>query len=101
MKAKLLLPVILLPLACLPAHADDIDLNCEELAEKMIERLSNEGLLDLSGTNQQRAHAISLELCSGAEKSAQQQYEKGKQKALNNWLFESSGGKPGNKRLRK
>ena len=39
MKAKLLLPVILLPIVCLPAHADDIDLNCEELAEKMIQKI--------------------------------------------------------------
>jgi len=94
-------PLLLLAAACLPAHAGDIDLRCGTLAQRMIERLSGEGLLDLSGDNRQRARAIALELCAKAETSARRQHEEGKRQALSNWFFESSGGKPGNKRLRK
>jgi hypothetical protein len=95
-----LLPVLLFAVACLPAHAQDIDLDCEVLAEQMIERLSAEGLLVPEAADGRRARAIGMELCGGAEASAQQQHEVGKQEALDNWFTEKRVDKPGNRRLR-
>ncbi|MBT8438436.1 MAG: hypothetical protein KJO91_01830 [Gammaproteobacteria bacterium] len=66
----------------------------------MIERLSAEGLLAPEAADGQRARAISMELCSGAEASAQQQHEVGKQEALDHWFWENKPDKPGNKRLK-
>ena len=95
-----LFPVLLFAVACLPAHAQDINLDCETLAEQMIERLSAEGLLAPDATDGERARAIGMEMCSGAEVSAQQQHEVGKQEALDNWFLEERADKPGNRRLR-
>ncbi|VAX09796.1 hypothetical protein MNBD_GAMMA26-1215 [hydrothermal vent metagenome] len=100
MKVTLLL-LLLIIFMCPPVQAAGIDLRCEELAEQMIKRLVDEGLLDISDAGRQRAQAISLELCAGAQDSAEQQHEEGKRTAIANWLFESAGGKPGNKRLRR
>ncbi len=96
-------PLLLLPLVwiSLPVHAETIDLRCEELAGKIIERLSDDGLLAESVTDQQRARVISYELCSNTQQSAQQQHEDSLQKALKNFIFESTGGKAGNKRLKR
>jgi hypothetical protein len=92
---------LLLLAACTPAHAAAIDLQCGELAKQMIERFTEEGLLASSaGDVQQRARAIGLELCTGAQATAEQQHEQDKQKALDNWFFEATGDKPGNKRLK-
>ena len=92
---------LLLLTAGAPVHADAIDLQCEELAKRMIERLTAEGLLASSDeAAQQRARAIGLELCTGAQATAEQQHEKDKQQALDNWFLEATGGKPGNKRLK-
>jgi hypothetical protein len=99
---KFTMPGCLLLLAtCTPVHADAIDLRCEELAKRMIERLTAEGLL-VSSTEaaQQRARAIGLDLCTGAQATAEQQHEEDKQEALDNWFLEATGGKPGNKRLK-
>jgi hypothetical protein len=41
----LFLTITLFMVLCLPAHAQDIDLECEALANQMIERLGAEGLL--------------------------------------------------------
>jgi hypothetical protein len=80
--------------------AGGIDLDCETLSKQMVDRLDAEGLLTPSEPDKQRALAITLELCGGAEGSAQQQHEEGKQQALDNWFFEKSPEKPGNKRLK-
>ena len=99
---KFILPGCLLLLAiCPPVHAEAIDLQCEELAKQMIERFTAEGLLASSAVDvQQRARAIGLELCTGAQTTAEQQHEQDKQKALDNWFMEAPGDKPGNKRLK-
>ena len=99
---KFTLPGCLLLLAmCPPVHAEAIDLQCEELAKQMIERFTAEGLLASSaGDVQQRARAIGLELCTGAQATAEEQHEQDKQKALDNWFMEAPGDKPGNKRLK-
>jgi hypothetical protein len=94
------IPIFLSASICLPVHAQDIDLDCETLAEQMIERLSAEGLLAPNAADGQRARAIGMELCSGAEASAQQQHEVGKQEALEHWFWEDKPDKPGNKRLK-
>ena len=82
------------------ASAGEIDLDCETLSEQMVERLDAEGLLIQTGAVRQRALAITLELCGGAEESAEEQHEAGKQQALDNWFFENHPEKPGNKRLK-
>lgn len=88
---------ILLLLACiLPTQAMAIDLKCETLAADIVTQLVAEGLLLNADKGQQRAQAISMAACNGAEVSAQQQHEQ----TLKNWLTESTGGKVGNKRLR-
>ena len=76
-----------------------IDLNCESQASQLIEQLSQAGLL-VAGSEPQ-ARTISLELCTDAEQSAQAQHEEGKKEAIENWFFESTGGKPGNERLKR
>ena len=92
---------LLLLAVCTPVHAEAIDLQCEDLAKQMIERLGAEGLLASSTEDaQQRARAIGLELCTGAQATAEQQHEQDKQKALNNWFMEAPGDKPGNERLK-
>jgi hypothetical protein len=80
--------------------AGDIDLDCETLSKQMVDRLDAEGLLIQTGPDRQRALAITLELCGGAEESAEQQHEAEKQQALDNWFFEKQPEKPGNKRLK-
>mgnify|MGYP001812206207 CR=1 FL=1 len=94
------LPVTLCVLLCVPVYAQDIDLECEALANQMIERLTAEGLLVQQAETGQRARSIGLSLCGGAEASAQQQHEAGKQEALDNWFFEKQPDKAGNRRLR-
>ncbi len=59
-----------------------------------------EGLLTQSEPGRQRALAITLDLCGSAEESAKQTSEVKKQQALDNWFFEKSPEKPGNKRLK-
>jgi hypothetical protein len=81
-------------------QAQGIDLECEVLAGQMIERLTAEGLLVSGAADRQRAQEIGMELCSGAEESAQQQHEVGKKEALDNWFFEERPDKPGNRRLK-
>jgi hypothetical protein len=80
--------------------AGGIDLDCETLSEQMVERLDAEGLLIQTESGRQRALAITLDLCGGAEESAEQQSEVEKQQALDNWFFEKRPEKPGNKRLK-
>ena len=91
----------LLLVVCTTVQAGAIDLQCEDVAKQLIERLSAEGLLNSAREGaQQRAHAIGMELCTGAQASAEQQHEQDKQNALKNWWFEAPGDKPGNERLK-
>jgi len=80
--------------------AEGIDLDCEGLSKQLLDRLDAEGLLAQSEPDRQRAFAITRELCGGAETSAQQQHETGKQEAMDNWFFETQPEKAGNKRLK-
>ena len=80
--------------------AAGIDLDCETLSEQMVNRLNAEGLLIQTESGRQRALAITLDLCGGAEESAEQQSEVEKQQALHNWIFEKHPEKRGNKRLK-
>ena len=82
------------------AFAGGIDLDCKTLSEQMVGRLEAEGLLIPTESGRQRALAITLDLCGGAEESAEQQSEAEKQQALDNWFFEKHPEKPGNKRLK-
>ncbi|MCG6900795.1 MAG: hypothetical protein LJE75_12460 [Gammaproteobacteria bacterium] len=82
------------------AFAGGIDLDCETLSEQMVDRLDAEGLLLATESGRQRALAITLDLCGGAEESAEQQSEVEKQRALDNWFFENHPEKAGNKRLK-
>jgi len=82
------------------AFAAGIDLDCETLSRQMVDRLDAEDLLIQTDPARQRALAITLDLCGGAEESAQQQNEEEKRQALDNWFFENHPEKPGNKRLR-
>lgn len=87
---------------CIPlAHAKTIDLECEVLANKMITKLVDEGLLLSAEQHQVRARAISTELCSEVQKTVEVQHQKAKETALKNWIFENRPDKPGNKRLKR
>lgn len=80
--------------------AEGIDLDCEAFSKQLVERLDAEGLLSQSEPDRQSALAITRDLCSGTEASAQQQHEAEKQEALDSWFFENQPDKPGNKRLK-
>ena len=82
-------------------YAKTIDLECEVLANKMITKLVDEGLLLSAEQYQIRARAISVALCSEAQKTAEIQHQKAQTSALQNWAFENRPDKPGNKRLKK
>jgi len=100
MKPRLLALLLFLGPA-LTAHAGDIDLQCEALAGKLIGRLADEGLLASTGKDaQQRARAIGMELCTGAQATAEQQHEAVEKQRQDNWFFDAKGDKPGNKRLK-
>lgn len=98
MKASWLIAFTLALLPSLPCAAE-IDLQCSELAERLAGRLQQEGLVTASAEAATRTRELANAVCTDAQTSAQQQHEAGKQNALKNWLFESTGGKPGNKRL--
>jgi hypothetical protein len=80
--------------------AEGIDLDCEVFSKQLVDRLDAEGLLPQSEPDRQSALSITRDLCSGTEASAQQQYEAGKQEALDSWFFENQPDKAGNKRLK-
>ena len=79
--------------------ANEIDLDCQDHSRQLIQQLSTAGLLVEGGAP--RAEGISLDLCSKAQKAAQAQHEIAKKRAVENWFFQSTGGKPGNERLKK
>jgi len=82
-------------------QAETINLECDALANKMVTRLVEEGLLLSAEKNQLRARAISAELCQGVQKTAESQHKEAQTSALQNWIFENRPDKPGNKRLKR
>lgn len=83
-----------------PVQVQAIDLDCEVLADDVLKQLSAAGLLSGGQDGVEQANTIIMTSCRGAEESADEQLEASKQDWLNNWLFENTGGKPGNKRLK-
>ncbi|MCK4743068.1 MAG: hypothetical protein KAT25_04550 [Sulfuriflexus sp.] len=96
-----LLAAILLMSCTFSLHAKTIDLECEVLANKMVTKLVDEGLLLSAEQHQIRARAISVALCSEVQKTAEVQHQKAQTSALQNWIFENRPDKPGNKRLKR
>jgi len=96
---KIVLVAVLL-LSTSMVKAETINLECERLANTMITRLVDEGLLLSAEQHQIRARKISLKLCRGVQKSAERQHQKAQTSALQNWIFENRPDKPGNKRLK-
>ena len=94
----LLLPAVVL--FCSAAQAKDIDLDCGQQAEELIRRLADDGLLR-AGADLERARAIGVEFCQGAQTTAQEQHDAGLKQVLKNILFEDTGGKEGNERLKR
>ncbi len=84
----------------LPVQVQAIDLDCEILADDVVKQLSGAGLIAGGQHGVEQANTIIMASCRGAEESAEKQHEASKQDWLNNWLFENTGGKPGNKRLK-
>jgi hypothetical protein len=82
------------------SFAEGIDLDCDEFSRQLVDSLDAEGLISQSETDRQRALAITRDLCSGTEVTAQQQHEAEKQEALDSWFFENQPDKAGNKRLK-
>ncbi len=85
------------------ARADGIggiDLDCDRFSQDVVTRISEAKLL-VEGADRDQILALVMPACQQAQQSAQTQYEKGREEALKNWLFEDMGGKPGNERLRR
>ncbi len=98
------LPTIIISLAslfCSTANTETIDLKCEAVTLAFIQQLVSEDLLEHDQDKQQRANQIALDLCKNSTKTAQQQHERDKQQALENWFFEYHPEKAGNRRLKK
>ena len=97
------LPVIFVFLLglSLPSQAEQINLECKELARQMVNQLVHEGLLSDSADISRRAKAITINLCTDAEASAQQQHEAGKEQAITDWIWQSRPETRGHKRLKK
>jgi len=96
--------IILSGLLCVcvsTVQAETINLGCVTLADKMVTRLVDEGLLLPAEQYQIRAREISAALCSDVQKTAEVQHQKAKASALKNWVFENKPDKPGNKRLKR
>lgn len=83
------------------ASAAAIDAQCESATSLLIERINAEGLIRRNSAGQGRVKEIALELCSETEKLVREQHAVDKEKALENWFFESHPEKAGNRRLQK
>lgn len=97
---KMLITVLLLSCTSL-LQAKTINLECEVLANKMVTKLVDEGLLLSAEQYQIRAREISVALCGEVQETAEIQHQKAQTSALQNWAFENRPDKPGNKRLKK
>lgn len=83
------------------AHAETIDLSCDQMAASIVQRLDKDGLLAAADDSRQRATDIAMSLCAERQQVAQQQHEQDRQNFIKHWLTEDTGGKPGNERLKK
>ena len=93
--------VFLLMVGILPVvHAEDINLQCDDLAYGLARQLSNEGLIGHDADTFEKTKQIAIAQCLKAQSSAQVQLKANKEDWLKNWLLEDTGGKPGNKRLK-
>ncbi|MCB1800661.1 MAG: hypothetical protein KDI82_03130 [Gammaproteobacteria bacterium] len=78
--------------------AAEIDLQCANSARELVSRLDSAGLLTTG--SQMQAQEIARSVCSDAQQSARVQQEAERQDLLSNILFQDTGGKSGNTRLR-
>ena len=77
-----------------------IDAQCEQVTNAFIQQINAENLVRQSSGGQERIKEIALSLCTETEKRVQEQHAEDKEKALENWFFESHPEKAGNRRLR-
>ena len=77
-----------------------IDAQCERVTGLFIQQINAEDLVRQDSAGQQRIKEIALGLCSETEKRVQEQHIEDKEKALENWFFESHPEKAGNRRLK-
>jgi len=78
----------------------NIDAQCEHVTGRFIQQMNAEKLLPQNPREQERIKKIALNLCAETEKRVQEQHAEDKEKALENWFFESHPEKAGNRRLR-
>ena len=95
---SLTITVLLTSLFSMQAQA--INLDCNVLTTDVLQQLADTGLLSGGEVGKEQAHTIIMTSCRGAEASAEKQHADSKKEWVKNWLFENTGGKPGNKRLR-
>ena len=77
-----------------------IDAQCEQATNLFIQQMNAENLVHQKPTEQARIKQIALSLCTKTEKLVQEQHTADKEKALENWFFESHPEKAGNRRLK-
>ena len=77
-----------------------IDAQCEQVTNLFIQQMNAENLAHQKPTKQARIKEIALGLCTKTEKLVQEQHVVDKEKALENWFFESHPEKAGNRRLK-
>lgn len=77
-----------------------IDAQCEQVTNLFIQQMNAENLVHQKPTEQARIKEIALNLCTETEKLVQEQHIVDKEKALENWFFESHPEKAGNRRLK-
>ena len=78
----------------------DIDAQCERVTGLFDQQINAEELVHQDVAGQKRIKEIALSLCTETEKRVQEQHIEGKEKALENWFFESHPEKAGNRRLK-
>lgn len=77
-----------------------IDARCEQVTKSFIQQMNAENLAHQKPAQQARIKEIALGLCIKTEKLVQEQHAIDKEKALENWFFESHPEKAGNRRLK-
>ena len=94
-----------IPLACFLSlllsntSLASIDAQCEQVTNLFIQQVNAENLVHQKPKAQARIKEIALRLCTETEKLVQEQHTVDKEKALENWFFESHPEKAGNRRL--
>ena len=77
-----------------------IDAQCEGVTGLFIQQINAENLVHQDAAGQKRIREIALGLCTETEKLVREQHIEDKEKALENWFFESHPEKAGNRRLK-